>query len=510
MTHGQEKSDLSTVAKKPANNSEGSEAESVERREGAEGNTVKHGTRRTLSRGSVFPGLERVRERAKTEKKERFTALLHHVDVDLLRVAFSWLKRDAAPGVDGRTWRQYEQNLEANLLDLHARVHRGAYRALPSRRKFIPKEDGRQRPLGVASLEDKIVQRAVVEVFNAIYEEDFLGFSYGFRPGRSQHDALDALAVGITRTRVNWILDVDVRSFFDSVSHDWLVRFIEHRVGDPRMIRLIRKWLKAGVMEDGEWSSSESGTPQGAVVSPTLANIYLHYSFDLWAERWRHQSAQGNVILVRYADDIVAGFEHQADAERFLAELRERVEKFALSLHPDKTRLIEFGRHAAEHRAGRGLGKPETFNFLGFTHICGRSRRGGFLLRRKTRRDRMRAKLRALKGELKRRMHEPIPQQGRWLSQVIRGYFAYHAVPTNYPRLAAFRDRVLVLWRRTLRRRSQKDWTTWERTSRLARDYLPLPRILHPWPEARFAVKHPRWEPGARIAPAGICAGGVR
>jgi RNA-directed DNA polymerase len=366
------------------------------------------------------------------------------------------------------------------------------------------------RPLGVASMEDKIVQRAVVEVFNAIYEEDFLGFSYGFRPGRSQHDALDALAVGISRTRVNWILDVDVRSFFDTVSHDWLVRFIEHRVGDPRMIRLIRKWLKAGVMEDGEWNSSESGTPQGAVVSPTLANIYLHYSFDLWAERWRHQSAQGNVILVRYADDIVAGFEHQTDAERFLAELRERVEKFALSLHPDKTRLIEFGRHAAEHRAGRGLGKPETFNFLGFTHICGRSRRGGFLLRRKTRRDRMRAKLRALKGELKRRMHEPIPQQGRWLSQVIRGYFAYHAVPTNYPRLAAFRDRVLVLWRRTLRRRSQKDWTTWERISRLARDYLPLPRILHPWPEARFAVKHPRWEPGARIAPAGICAGGVR
>jgi len=276
------------------------------------------------------------------------------------------------------------------------------------------------------------------------------------------------------------------------------------------MIRLIRKWLKAGVMVDGEWTSSESGTPQGAVVSPTLANIYLHYSFDLWAERWRHHCAQGNVILVRYADDIVAGFEHESDAVRFLAELRERVEKFALSLHPDKTRLIEFGRHAAEHRAGRGLGKPETFNFLGFTHICGRSRRGGFLLHRKTRRDRMRAKLRALKAELKRRMHEPIPQQGRWLAQVIRGYFAYHAVPTNSQRLNAFRDHVLVLWRRTLRRRSQKDWTTWDRISRLARDYLPLPRILHPWPDARFAVKHPRWEPGARIAPAGICAGGVR
>jgi len=432
------------------------------------------------------------------------------VDVDLLRVAFSWLKRDAAPGVDGRTWRQYEQSLEANLADLHARIHRGAYRALPSRRKFIPKEDGRQRPLGVASLEDKIVQRAVVEAFNAIYEEDFLGFSYGFRPGRGQHDALDALAVGITQTKVNWILDVDLQSFFDTVSHEWLVRFIEHRVGDPRMIRLIRKWLKAGVMEDGEWTASEVGTPQGAVISPLLANIYLHYTFDLWAERWRHRTAQGNVILVRYADDIVVGFEHQSDAERFLAEMRERVEKFALSLHPHKTRLIEFGCRAAEDRASRGLGKPETFNFLGFTHICGRSRRGAFQLQRRTRRDRMRAKLREVKAVLKRRMHEPIPQQGRWLAQVIRGYFAYHAVPTNYQRLGAFHYHVTVLWRRTLRRRSQKDWTTWERVSRLARDYLPPPRILHPWPSTRFAVKHPRWEPGARIAPAGICAGGAR
>ena len=510
MTHGPEKSDLSKVAWKPANNAEGSAAEPAERREGAEGNAVKHGTRRTLSRGSVFPGLDRVRERAKTEKKERFTALLHHVDVDLLRAAFSWLKRDAAPGVDGWTWRQYEQNLEANLVDLHGRVHRGAYRALPSRRQFIPKEDGRQRPLGIASLEDKIVQRAVVEVFNAIYQADFLGFSYGFRPGRSQHDALDALAVGISHTQVNWILDVDIRSFFDTVSHDWLVRFIEHRVADLRVIRLIRKWLKAGVLEDGEWTSSEAGTPQGAVVSPTLANIYLHYIFDLWAERWRHRNARGNVILVRYADDIVAGFEHESDAERFLAELRERVEKFALSLHPEKTRLIELGRHAAERRAARDLGKPETFNIQGFTHICGRSRRGGFLLRRKTRRDRMRAKLRTLKAELKQRMHAPIPQQGRWLAQVVRGYFAYHALPLNYQRLNAFRYHVTVLWWRTLRRRSQRDWTTWARISRLVAAHLPRPRILHPWPDARFVVTHPRWEPGARIAPAGICAGGVR
>jgi group II intron reverse transcriptase/maturase len=510
MMHEMEKSDPFKVAEKPANNSEGAGAEPVERREGAKGNTLKRGTHRTLGRGSVFSGLERVRERARTEKKERFTALLHHVDVDLLRASFFWLKRDAAPGVDGRTWRQYERSLEAQLVDLHERVHRGAYRALPSRRQFIPKEDGRQRALGVASLEDKIVQRAVVEVFNAIYEEDFLGFSYGFRPGRGPHDALDALVVGIDRTKVNWILDLDIRAFFDTVSHEWLVRFIEHRIGDPRMVRLIRKWLKVGVMEDGQWSASEAGTPQGAVISPTLANIYLHYVFDLWAERWRHHEAHGNVILVRYADDIVAGFEHQDDAERFLAELRERVEKFALSLHPEKTRLIEFGRHAAEQRARRGLGKPETFTFLGFTHICSRSRRGGFLLQRKTRRDRMRAKLRAVKAELKRRMHEPIPQQGRWLAQVVAGYFAYHAVPTNSPSLAAFRYYVQWLWGRTLRRRSQRDWTSWERISRLAEAYLPSPRILHPWPNLRFAVKHPRWEPGARIAPAGICAGGAR
>jgi group II intron reverse transcriptase/maturase len=359
-------------------------------------------------------------------------------------------------------------------------------------------------------LEDKIVQRAVVEVCNAIYEEDFLGFSYGFRPKRGQHDALDALAVGITQTPVNWIVDIDVRAFFDTMSHEWLIRFVEHRIADTRMIRLIRKWLKAGVMDDGEWSSSEAGTPQGAVVSPTLSNIYLHYTFDLWAEWWRHHEAHGNVIYVRYADDIVAGFEHENDAVRFLAELRERLEKFALSLHPDKTRLIEFGRHAADDRKKRGLGKPETFNFLGFTHICGRSRRGLFLLHRKTRRDRMRIKLRALKGELKRRMHEPIPMQGRWLGQVVRGYFQYHAVPTNYPRLAAFHYHVTVLWLRTLRRRSQKDWSKWDRMVRLAAAYLPPPRILHPWPNQRFAVKHPRWEPGARIAPAGICAGGAQ
>jgi RNA-directed DNA polymerase len=495
MMHELEKSDPFTVAKKPVNNSEGSEAESVERREGAEGNTSKTGTRRTLSRESVFAGLERVRDRAR-QKKERFTALLHHVTTDLLRAAFSWLKRDAAPGVDGLTWQEYEQSLEDRLVELHARIQRGTYQALPSRRKFIPKGDG-HRPLGVAALEDKIVQRAMVEVLNAIYEEDFLGFSYGYRPGRSQHDALDALAFGITRTKVNYILDCDIRSFFDSISHEWLIRFVEHRIGDPRVIRLIRQWLKAGVVEDGEWSETETGTAQGSVASPLLANIYLHYCFDLWAERWRHRQARGHIIYVRYADDIVAGFEYQEDAQRFLTELGERLEKFELRLHPGKTRLIEFGRFAAENRMRRGLGKPETFNFLGFKHISGRSRDGGFQLKRKTRRDRMRAKLRVLREELRQRMHEPIAKQGRWLAQVVRGYFAYHAVPTNINSLNAFVHHVKALWLRTLKRRGQKDSTTWQRIAKLAVEFLPSPRILHPWPDARFLVKHPRWKPSA-------------
>jgi RNA-directed DNA polymerase len=496
MMHEPEKSDLSEVAKKPANGVDGPTLERMERRDRAKGNTDKIRTRRTLSRASVFPGLERVRERARQRKKERFTALLHHVDVDLLRAAFSWLKRDAAAGVDGLTWREYEQNLEVRLAHLHERVHRGTYRALPSRRKFIPKGNG-QRPLGVAALEDKIVQRAVVELLNAIYEPDFLGFSYGFRPRRSQHDALDAVAFGITRMKVNYILDCDIRGFFDSLSHQWLVRFIEHRVGDLRIIRLIRKWLTAGVLVDGQWQATDLGSPQGSVISPALANIYLHYCFDQWAERWRHRNAHGQIVFVRYADDILAGFEHEGDAQRFLAEMRARLEEFALTLHPEKTRLIEFGRFAADNRVKRGMSKPETFNFLGFTHISGRSRAGSFQLKRKTRRDRMRAKLKAIKAELLRRMHEPIPEQGRWLAQVVRGYFAYHAVPTNAHSLAAFRGDVKVLWRRVLRKRSQRDHTTWERMARLAAEFLPKPRILHPWPNDRFLVKHPRWKPSA-------------
>ena len=483
MMHEQEKSDPAIVAVKPTNTDGRPAAEPVEPRAGAEGNATQGGMLRTQGRDGMSHGLDRVRTAARLDKKMRFTALLHHVTLDLLRDAYSWLKRDAAPGVDGMTWHAYGEAFEARLEDLHERVHRGGYRARPSRRKFIPKPDGRQRPLGIAALEDKIVQRALVEVLNAIYEADFLGISYGFRPGRSQHDALDALAVGIDSTKVNWILDADIAGFFDAVSHDWLIKFVEHRIGDRRVTRLIHKWLKAGVTdEDGETTPTTSGTPQGAVISPLLANVYLHYVFDLWAQQWRRRHARGNVIIVRYADDIVAGFEHEADATRFLAELRERMGQFALSLHPDKTRLIEFGRRAAADRGRRGLGKPETFDFLGFTHICAKSRRGAFQLRRKTRRDRMRAKLAAIKEELRRHRHAPIPEQGSWLRRVMTGYFAYHAVPTNSRALAAFRYHVSRLWLKMLRQRSQRSAILWHRMAKLEAQWLPKPSITHHGP----------------------------
>jgi RNA-directed DNA polymerase len=510
VMNGREKSDPVVVAEKPANKAEQSAAEPAEPRAGAEGNADQQRTHRAQNRKRVFEALERVRHVAKARKQERFTALLHHVSVDLLRLAFFALKRDAAPGVDGLIWQDYEADLELRLADLHARVHRGAYRAQPSRRRYIPKPDGRQRPLAVAALEDKIVQRATAAVLNAIYEEDFLGFSYGFRPRRSQHDALDALVVGITSKKVNWILDADIRSFFDSVSQEWLVRFVEHRIADRRIVRLIQKWLKAGVLEDGEVKVSATGTGQGSVISPLLANIYLHYALDLWAARWRRREATGDMVIVRYADDVVVGFEHERDARRFWEAMRARLEEFALTLHPEKTRLIEFGRFAAERRERRGLGKPDTFTFLGFTFICGRSRQGKFQLKRKSRRDRMRAKLNELKTELRRRMHQPIPEQGRWLGQVVTGFFAYHAVPTNDRALQTFRSNVKDLWRRTLRRRSQKDRMTWQRIRQLADDFLPKPRILHPWPRQRFAVKHPRWEPYAGIPHVRICAGGAQ
>src|SRR5437016_1424610 len=492
MMHGREKSDSAIVAGKPTNKAVPTAAEPVEPRAGTKGNASQQSTHRTQGRERVAQALERVRQAARQRKKERFTALLHHISIDCLRMAFFALKRDAASGVDGLTWPTYEADLDRNLTDLHERVHRGAYRALPSRRTYIPKADGKQRPLAVAALEDKIVQRATAAVLNAIYEEDFFGFSYGFRPKRGQHDALDALVVGIKSRRVNFIFDADVASFFDSVSKDWLVRFMEHRIGDRRIIRLIQKWLKAGVLEDGVVTVSETGTGQGSVISPLPANVYLHYVFDLWAERWRRHEATGGMMIVRYADDIVIGFAHEVDARRFWDAMRKRFEEFALSLHPEKTRLIEFGRQSANRRERSGLGRPETFNFLGFTHICGRSRHGKFLLKRKSRRDRMRGKLKEIKEEMRRRMHQPIPEQGRWLAQVVRGYFAYHAVPTNSATIGAFRHHVVDLWRCSLSRRSQRGGITWQRIKQIADDWLPKPKVLHPWPQQRFAVRYSR------------------
>src|SRR5712675_2677608 len=511
MMYDHEKSDPAIVAVMPTNKAGQPAAELVEPRAGAEGNVSQQSTGRAQYRETVSQALKRIRQAARQRKKEKFTALFHHVSIDHLTVAFSELKETAAAGVDGLTCRDYEQHLERNLEDLHARIHRGAYRALPSRRVYIPKPDGRQRPIAVAALEDKIVQRATAAVLSAIYEEDFLGFSYGFRPGRSTHDAMDALMVGTTSTKVNWILDADIRSFFDTVSQEWLIRFVEHRVGDRRIIRLIQKWLKAGVLEDGVVSVSDKGTGQGSVISPLLANLYLHYVFDLWAERWRRREAAGNMIIVRYADDLIVGFEHETDARRFLDEMRKRLQEFALSLHSEKTRLIEFGRFAVENRKRRGLGKPETFNFLGFTFICGKSRDGKkFLVKRKTRRDRLQAKLKMITQELSKRRHQPIPTLGKWLGNAVKGYFNYFAVPTNYDALAAFRDEVISRWIRALRRRSQRDKFDWPRMKEIARQWLPRLRIIHPWPRQRFNVKYPRWEPYAGKSHIPLCAGGVR
>jgi len=480
------------VPTKQPNKSEPSPAEVVEERPPTKENTQESNPCRTPRRESGSSGLARVRETAKKDKKLKFTALLHHVNVDLLRDSYYSLKKQAAPGVDGMTWKEYGQDLEVRLADLHGRIHRGAYRAQPSRRVWIAKADGRQRPLGIAALEDKIVQYAVATVLNQIWEEDFLGFSYGFRPGRSQHDALDALWVGIVRKKVNWILDLDIRSFFDKLQHDWLVRFVEHRIGDTRIVRLIQKWLKAGVLEQAQWQETKEGSPQGSVISPVLANLYLHYVLDLWVEQWRKKQAHGDVIIVRYADDAVLGFERREQAERFLEQLRERLQKFGLELHPEKTRLIEFGRYAAERRKKRGEGKPETFNFLGFTHICGTNHKtGNFTVHRKTIGKRMAAKLKEIRATLRRRLHGQIAGTVEWLQQVVRGYFQYHAIPGNWARLRAFRRDVLRLWFHTLRRRSQRSNMTRKHFGTRLGVLLPTVQILQPYPDIRFDAKHP-------------------
>lgn len=487
MMHDRGKSDGSVVPMKPSNEAARAAEERVEGRDPAKGSSLEGNAFRTQRRGDAHSALERVRQAARTDRKQRFTALFHHVyDIGRLRDAYLALKRDASAGIDGETWQHYGKNLEGNLVDLAGRLKRGAYQAKPVRRVHIPKPDGRQRPIGVPTLEDKIVQRAVVEVLNAVYEQDFVGFSYGFRPGRSQHQALDALAVGIDRTQVNWVLDADIRGFFDTVDHGWLVKFIEHRIGDQRVVRLIQKWLAAGVLEDGIRTTRETGTVQGGSISPLLSNIYLHYVFDLWVRRWRTTRTNGDLIVVRYADDIVVGIQHRADAERFLTELRDRFATFGLALHPDKTRIVAFGRRAwVQWRVGRG--KPGTFDFLGFTHIAGTKRDGSYGLRRKTIRSRWQAKLREVKTELRRRWHQPIRAQAAYLRSVMTGHFRYYGVPGNSARLSGFRFHVVRIWHRTLQRRSQRGRISWKRMSRYA-NLLPPPKICHPWPSQRFDV----------------------
>jgi RNA-directed DNA polymerase len=493
MMNEQGKSDRPVVPGKSPNNAGQLIGRRTEGREGrglAKGNPPQQNASRTPSRNDAPSALERVRQAAKGDKQLRFTALLHHIyNLETLRMAYFSLKREAAPGVDGETWRHYGEELEANLRDLSERLKRGAYRAKPVRRVYIPKADGRQRPLGVTALEDKIVQRAAVEVLNAIYETDFLGFSYGFRPGRSPHHALDALYTGLLTKKVNWVLDLDIKGFFDGLSHEWLVKFVEHRIADRRVVRLIQKWLRAGVLEDGKHLRVEEGTPQGGSASPLLANIYLHYVFDLWVQAWRRKRAHGDVIVVRFADDIVMGFQVKSDAEQFWAELKERFRKFALELHPEKTRLLEFGPLAISNRQRRGEGKPETFNFLGFTHICGKKRSNGmFTVLRLTMRKRLQAKLNEVKTELRRRMHDPVPEVGQWLRSVVSGHFRYYGVPMNLPALAAFRFQVGWLWYRTLARRSQTGRLSLDRLRRLVAGWLPLPRYHHPYPLRRMGV----------------------
>jgi RNA-directed DNA polymerase len=490
MTNGPGKSDKPTVPEKSPNNAGQPAAEGMEGKGLAKGNLRQQNASRTPSREDALSALERVRQAASKDKKLRFTALLHHIyNPETLRRAYCSLKKEAAPGVDGETWQHYGEALEENLQDLSHRLKRGAYRAKPVRRVYIDKSDGRKRPLGVPALEDKIVQRAAVEVLNTIYETDFLGFSYGFRPGRSQHQALDALYTGLLTRKVNWVLDLDIKSFFDGISHEWLVKFLGHRIADRRVVRLIQKWLNAGVLEDGKRMRVEEGTPQGGSASPLLANVYLHYVFDLWVQAWQRKRAHGDMIVVRFADDIVLGFQEKTDADQFRAELTERMRQFNLELHPEKTRLLEFGPYAIDQRRWRGEGKPETFNFLGFTHICIKKRSNGrFTVLRQTIRKRLQAKLNEVKAELRRRMHEPIPEQGKWLQAVVRGHIRYYGVPMNTPALARFRFQVGRLWHRTLSRRSQNGRVLWDRMRRLITRWLPPPHICHPYPLRRMGV----------------------
>lgn len=465
-------------------------AEFVEKRPPAKGNPVQTTVTGTQRPEAASIGLDRVREAARRDKELRFTNLLHHVTVERLNAAYRGLNPRAAQGVDDVTWQEYGAGLEERLVTLHGQIQSGTYRARPSKRVWIPKGDGKKRPIGIAALEDKIVQQALVEVLQSIYEEDFLGFSYGFRPGRNQHNALDAIYVAITQRKVSWVLDADIRSFYDSLDHQWLMKFVEYRVADQRMLRLIRKFLRAGVSEDGRWSRTVVGTPQGAVISPLLANIYLHYVLDLWVNRWRDHRARGEVYIVRYADDFVMGFQHLSDARRLQAELTERLAKFGLGLHQDKTRLIEFGRFAASNRKERGEGKPESFDFLGFTHICARKRKcGGFAVRRKTTGKRLREKIKDVRETLIRNRHRTVAEQGRWLRRVVQGHFNYYAVPGNRKALDTFCTQIRHAWLRALRRRSHKGRNlTWQRIQGWLEKWLPKAHVRHPYPNQRLCV----------------------
>jgi RNA-directed DNA polymerase len=483
------KSDSRVVPRRVPNNARRRAAEGPEGRRLAKRNSPQATTHRTQGRARVHAALGRVRQVAEQQKGARFTTLLHHIyAIDTLRAAFYELERDAAPGVDGQTWAHYSQDLEANLAELSDRVGRGTYRPQPVRRVYIPKRDGKQRPIGVMAVEDKIVQRATVAVLNAVYEPEFAGFSYGARPGRNAHQALVALDQAIEKRQVNWVLDADLRDFFGSLDHAWLMRFVEHRIGDKRVARLIQRWLAAGVLEDGAWTQSEAGTPQGGSISPLAANLYLHYVFDLWAQRWRRTAVRGDMVVVRYLDDFIVGFQHREDAEQFLVAVRERLGQFGLSLHPDKTRLLEFGRFAARNRQRRGDKKPETFQFLGFVHACGRTRRGWFAVHRQTIGQRMRAKLKEVSDALRQRWHTPIPEVGRWLGAVVRGHCQYYGIAGNSHAIKRFRDEVCRLWRRALARRSQRGEVSWERMHRLTRRWIPPAHIVHPYPSVQFAV----------------------
>lgn len=488
--NGCRKSDIPVVPKKSSNKPDKMGAEKMEGRGVPKENKRQQNMLRTLRRESVLSKLQLIHQKAKADKKMKFTALMHHIyNIDMLRLSYLEIKKNAAPGVDQETWTSYGKDLEENLQALSDKLKCGAYRAKPVRRVYIPKADGKQRPLGVTALEDKVVQRATVAVMNTIYEADFKAFSYGFRPKRSQHQALDALHEGISTRKVNYVFDADIRDFFNKINREWLIKFIEHRIADKRVVRLIQKWLNAGILEEGKIIYNDQGTPQGSSASPLFANVFLHYVYDLWIQQWRKRKARGEVIVVRFADDTVVGFQYESDAIRFQEELKERLQEFGLELHPDKTRLIEFGRFAAENRKKRKEGKPETFTFLGFTHICGKRRKDGkFAILRHTIKKKMRAKISEIKEELRKRMHDPIQEVGKWLKAVVTGHYQYYGVPGNIAAMSDFRNLISQRWFHALKRRGQKGLMTWNKLTKLIDRWLPKPRICHKYPNERIGV----------------------